>query len=119
MCIWGGGYSYGSESQSLNLNANGGLIAHAHGVTFSRFMGTSMAVVEAPDTVGSTLNGGIATVDSGGYTVVPYLIDYSKNTVNLDVNTLLENITTEETSINLYPTKGAIVKAHFQTKNGY
>ncbi|MEX6118876.1 fimbria/pilus outer membrane usher protein [Providencia hangzhouensis] len=115
----GGGYSYGSESQSLNFNANGGIVAHAGGVTLSRFMGSSMAVVEAPDASGSTLNGGTATVDPRGYAVVPYLIDYSKNTVNLDVNTLPENITTEETSINLYPTKGAIVKARFQTKKGY
>ncbi|MDR2225321.1 MAG: fimbrial biogenesis outer membrane usher protein [Providencia sp.] len=116
---FGGGYSYGSETQSINLSANGGAVAHAGGITLSRFLGSSVAVVEAADAKEATLNGGSATVGAQGYAVVPYLMDYSKNVVNLDVNTLPENVASEETSVNLYPTKGAVVKAHFQTKKGY
>lgn len=115
----GGGYSYGSDMQSINLSANGGIVAHSGGITLSRFLGSSVALIDAPDAKGATLNGGSATVGGRGYAVVPYLMDYSKNVVSLDVNTLPENVASEETAVNLYPTKGAVVKAHFQTKKGY
>ncbi len=115
----GGGYSYGSNMQSINLSANGGMVAHSGGITLSRFLGSSVALIDALDAKGATLNGGSATVGGRGYAVVPYLMDYSKNVVSLDVNTLPENVASEETAVNLYPTKGAVVKAHFQTKKGY
>ncbi len=82
-------------------------------------MGSSVAVIEAPDAAGATLNGGSATFGTGGYAVVPYLTDYSRNTVSLDINTLPDNVTSQETSVNLYPTKGAVVKADFKTRKGY
>lgn len=115
----GGGYSYSRDYRSVNLNANGGALLHSGGLTLSRFTGSSVALIEAPDAEGTQLNGGNATVDSGGYAVVPYLIDYSRNTVSLDVSTLPDDVASQETSVNLYPTKGAVVKANFKTRKGY
>lgn len=115
----GGGYSYGNDYSAVNLNASGGVVLHRGGLTLSRYMGSSVAVIEAPDAAGATLNGGSATFGTGGYAVVPYLTDYSRNTVNLDINTLPDNVTSQETSVNLYPTKGAVVKTTFKTRKGY
>ncbi|WP_419236572.1 FimD/PapC C-terminal domain-containing protein [Serratia fonticola] len=47
------------------------------------------------------------------------MTDYSKNTVNLNVNTLPDNVMPDNTSVNVYPTKGAVVKARFLTRKGY
>lgn len=114
-----GGYSYSRNSQSVNMNANGGMIVHSGGVTLGRSLGSSMALIEAPDAAGTTLSNADAAIDYFGYAISPYMSDYSKNTVSLNVNTLPENVMPENTSVNLYPTKGAVVKAKFATRKGY
>ncbi|VEJ55497.1 fimbria/pilus outer membrane usher protein [Pragia fontium] len=115
----GGGYSYGRNTRSINMNTNGGMVAHSGGLTLSRYLGNSIALIEAPDADGTTLSNGNAAINQFGYAVSPYLIDYNKNTVSLNLNTLPENVMPDKTSVNLYPTKGAVVKAKFDTRKGY
>ncbi|QCJ69369.1 fimbrial biogenesis outer membrane usher protein [Providencia heimbachae] len=115
----GVGYSYGKENQLMYANGSGGLVVHSGGLSLSQYLGNSSAIIYAPEAAGTTINNGLATVDSRGYAVIPHMSDYSQNIASLDVNTLPENVESKETAVNLYPTKGAIVKANFNTLKGY
>lgn len=114
-----GGYSYSSDMQAINMNATGGLIVHAEGITLSRSMGESVALINAPGAAGVSVNGGTAVTDGRGYGVVPYLTDYTRNSVGLDPSTLPEGVDVTQTNLNVYPTKSAVVKARFATRVGY
>ncbi|WP_415881069.1 fimbria/pilus outer membrane usher protein [Klebsiella variicola] len=47
-------------------------------------MGDSVALVSAPGAAGVSVNGGTAVTDWRGYAVVPYLTDYTRNSVGVD-----------------------------------
>lgn len=113
-----GGYNYNKNAQSLNVTASGGVVVHSGGVTLSRVMGNSIALVSAPNAPGVTTSSGTIT-DSYGYAVVPYLSSYEKNRVGLDPSTLPAGVDLQQTDINVYPTAGAVVKADFITRVGY
>ncbi|HGH5769925.1 TPA: fimbria/pilus outer membrane usher protein [Klebsiella pneumoniae] len=114
-----GGYSYSSDMQAINMSASGGVMVHSGGITLSRAMGDSVALVSAPGAAGVSVNGGTAVTDWRGYAVVPYLTDYTRNSVGVDPSTLPENVDPTQTNLNVYPTKGAVVKANFATRVGY
>jgi len=113
------GYSYSTYTQSLNINASGGVLVHSEGITLSRSMGDSVALVSAPGASGVSVNNGTAVTDWRGYAVAPYLSDYNKNSIGLDPSTLPPNVDLTQSNINVYPTKGAVVKANFNTRIGY
>ncbi|QQO73839.1 fimbria/pilus outer membrane usher protein [Morganella morganii] len=113
------GYNYSESNQALNFNASGGVLIHPEGITLSRSMGDSVALVSAPGAGGVSVNGGSAVTDSRGYAVAPYLSDYNKNSIGLDPVTLPENVDLVQSNINVYPTQGAVVKADFATRIGY
>jgi len=114
-----GGYSYSNHYRSLNMNASGGLLAHANGILFSRSMGESVALISAPDAPGVSVNNASSITDRQGYAVAPYLSAYSKNSISLNPSTLPDNVDLVQSNINVYPTRGAVVKAEFKTRVGY
>lgn len=115
-----GGYSYSSSNRSLNLGGNGALLVHPGGVTLSHMLGNSAAVVSAPGAAGTqVMNGGNVQTDGRGYAVVPYLSNYQSNTVSLNPATLPDDVDITQSSVNVYPTKGAVVLANFATRVGY
>ena len=113
------GYSYNSQNRSLNLSGNGGIVVHPEGVTFSQMLGNSVAVVSAPGAKGTSVMNGDIRTDSRGYAVVPYLSSYQLNNVGLNPATLPDNVDINQSSLNVYPTKGAVVVANFATQVGY
>ncbi|WWV25774.1 fimbria/pilus outer membrane usher protein [Yersinia enterocolitica] len=113
------GYSYGSQSRSLNMGGNGAVVVHPGGVTLSQMLGNSAAIVSAPGAGGvSVMNGNVRT-DSRGYAVVPYLSNYQNNSISLNPTTLPDDVDITHSSLNVYPTKGAVVMANFATRVGY
>lgn len=113
------GYSYSDTTQSMNMNLSGGMLVHSEGITLSRPLGESVALVSAPDAGGVGVNGNAAVTDFRGYAVVPYLTNYTRNSIGLDPTTLPDDVDLTQTNINVYPTKGAVVKASFVTRVGY
>lgn len=113
------GYSYSNDSRSMNMNASGGLLIHSEGITLSDTLGDSVALISAPDAPGVRVNNGNTVTDWRGYAVAPYLSAYSKNSVGLDPGTLPDDVELVQSNINVYPTKGAVVKATFATRVGY
>ncbi|TQI80482.1 outer membrane usher protein [Serratia fonticola] len=113
------GYGYSGDMRSMNVNLNGGAVVHAEGVTLSRPLGTSVALISAPGAGGVKLSNGSGQIDSHGYAVMPYLSDYSRNNVGLDPSTLPDNVDLPQNQQTVYPTNGAVVKANFATRIGY
>ncbi|WP_152529961.1 fimbria/pilus outer membrane usher protein [Serratia fonticola] len=113
------GYSYSNQFRSLNLSGNGSVLVHPQGVTLGQMLGSSVAVVSAPGAGGSEVMNGNIRTDSRGYAVVPYLSAYQNNTINLNPATLPGDVDITQSSLNVYPTKGAVVMAKFDTRVGY
>lgn len=113
------GYSYSANARSMNMNLSGGMVAHSEGITLSRTLGSSIALVSAPGASDVHVTSGGAITDWRGYAVAPYLSDYSKNSIGLDPSSLPENVDLPQSNVNVYPTKGAVVKANFATRLGY
>lgn len=113
------GYNYSNESRSMNMNANGGILVHSEGITLSESLGDTVALVSAPNAPGVHVNNGNSVTDWRGYAVAPYLSAYNKNSVGLDPSTLPDDVELVQSNINVYPTKGAVVKTNFSTRIGY
>ncbi|EMN4127927.1 MULTISPECIES: fimbria/pilus outer membrane usher protein [Providencia] len=113
------GYSHSSETQTFNMNANGGLLLHSGGLTLAKNMGESVALVYLPDAPDVSINNGSARSDWRGYGIAPYLSDYRRNSISIDPTTLPDDVDVAQTNINIYPSKGAVVPVNFTTKKGY
>ncbi|OAT26498.1 fimbria/pilus outer membrane usher protein [Proteus myxofaciens] len=112
-------YGYSKDNQFANFNSSGGVILHSQGLTLSKWLGESSSLIEADHANGATTLSGNTSIDNFGFGVVPNLMSYSKNTVSVNPSSLPPNVTLNQTSVNVYPTRGAIVKANFKTKFGY
>lgn len=114
-----GAYSYDNDQKRVNYGMEGGIVAHAHGVTLSQSLGETSALVEAPGADGVTVSNqtGVKT-DFRGYTVVPYVTPYRETAVSLDTETLPNGADVDLSSQMITPTRGAIVRAHFDTRVG-
>ncbi|MBL5825948.1 fimbria/pilus outer membrane usher protein [Serratia fonticola] len=113
------GYSYSSQNRSLNLGGSGAIVVHPQGGVLSQTLSNSLAIVSAPGAANASLMNGNVQTDSRGYAVVPYLSNYQSNSVSLNSATLPDNVDVAQSSVKVYPTKGAVVMANFVTRVGY
>lgn len=113
------GYSYSNEFRSLNLSGSGSMVVHPEGVTLGQMLGNSVAIVKAPGAVGAALMNGNMRFDESGYALVPYLSNYQNNSISLNPATLPDDVDITQSTLNVYPTKGAVVMAKFDTRVGY
>ncbi|EPN9525814.1 fimbria/pilus outer membrane usher protein [Cronobacter malonaticus] len=113
------GYGQDSSQRQIHYGLQGGIIAHAHGVTFGQPMGETVALVEAPGANGTAIANqtGIAT-DGRGYTIVPFVSPYRRNAIALDTETLPADADVTQAVQTVTPTRGAVVRAHFDTRTG-
>lgn len=112
------GYSNSGSNKNLNYGLSGALLAHQHGVTLSRMLGDGAVLVRAPGADGVTVTSGGIETDWRGYAVLPSISPYRKNSVSLDPTTLPDGADIEQTSVNLYPTRGAVVLADYKVRVG-
>ncbi|EOC1566232.1 fimbrial biogenesis outer membrane usher protein [Cronobacter dublinensis] len=102
------------QNQYVSWNASGGLLVHRHGLTAGRYSSSSMALVAMPGAPHVPLEGGLnVATDARGYAIVPDLQAYHRNTLNVDTNAS-KNIDFKSTSLQVVPTKDAIVLAEFK-----
>lgn len=113
------GYSYDHDQRRVNYGIDGGIVAHAHGITLSQSLGETSVLVEAPGISGVEVNNqtGVKT-DFRGYTIVPYVSPYREYAVALNTETLPEDADLMLSNKVVTPTRGAIVRAHFDTRIG-
>lgn len=113
------GYGYDKGSDRLNYGLQGGIIAHADGVTFSQPLGETNVLVKAPGAAGVSIqNQSGAKTDWRGYTTVSNLTPYRKNDVALRTDTLPDNVELELTNKTVIPTRGAVVRADYVANVG-
>ena len=112
-------YGKGSGYSQASLSVNGSIVAHPGGVTFGQPISDTVGVVYAPGAAGARVNssGGII-IDHSGYAIVPYLMPYSLNTVQIDPKGLPLDVQLTTTSTQVAPYAGAVVMLKFKTENG-
>lgn len=113
-----GNYSKSGSSRHVDLTASGSVVAHGDGVTFGQPVGETFALVEVPGVKGAAVEGSTARTDGAGYTVQGYVQPYRYNWVNLDTQTLGNDVEVSETSQRLVPRRGSVVKARFEASSG-
>ena len=111
-------YGYGQNNRSVSGNASGALVLHQHGVSLASSLGDSMALIEAPGADGVKVLSGNTETNQWGYAVAPYLQNYQRNTISLDPTTLPDGVDVSNSSVTVYPTRGALVEAKFRTRVG-
>ncbi|UNK24184.1 fimbria/pilus outer membrane usher protein [Yersinia intermedia] len=114
------GYGYSAHSQRLNYGLQGGMVLHSEGLTLAQSLGETLAIVQAPgaDNVAIQNASGVTT-DEKGYAIVSYLTPYQRNRVQLDVESLGDHVELANSSMNVVPTRGAVVRADFKTHIGW
>ncbi|WP_407438861.1 fimbria/pilus outer membrane usher protein [Lelliottia sp.] len=113
------GYSYDKNSDRMNYGLSGGILAHSDGITLAQPFGETIALVKAPGAkgVGVANQTGVNT-DYRGYTVVGNVSPYRKNDLALDTATLPDNVELDLTTKTVVPTRGAVVRADYNTNLG-
>jgi len=114
-----GGYSYDQSGERMNYGLQGGILAHANGITLSQPLSETNVLIKAPGAKGVSIqNQTGAKTDFRGYTVVSNVSPYRKNDVTLDPATLPDDVELELTSRTVIPTRGAVVRAEYVASVG-
>lgn len=108
------GYSYDINSRRIDYGARGGLIAHADGITFGQSVSDATVLIKAPglDNVRLSSDSTIVT-DSRGYAIVPYITPYRSTDITLDSTSFGDDMELMQTTQQVVPTRGAIVRANY------
>jgi outer membrane usher protein len=112
-------YGDGSGYSQASVGVSGSVVAHPGGVTFGQPIGDTVGIIYVPGAAGARLNNSAgARIDHFGYAVVPYLLPYQLNTVQIDPKGLPLDVQLDATSAQVAPYAGAVVMLKFKTKNG-
>ncbi|ATA24614.1 hypothetical protein BIY26_20010 [Brenneria goodwinii] len=113
------GYNYYRDYHQVNYGLNGGIVAHANGITLSQPLGDTNVLIKAPGAEDVKLlnTTGIHT-DWRGYAVIPYASVYRANRIALDIDSLKTNTEIDNAVVNVVPTRGALVRADFRARVG-
>lgn len=111
-------YSYKKDNKQWSYSAQGSVVAHPHGVTLGQSVQSAFGIVhiDGGDDVKVQNSQGIYT-DRWGNAVVPYLTPYRRNSVVVNTRGH-ENIDIQDASLDVIPTKGAVVAADFSARSG-
>jgi outer membrane usher protein len=117
--VFNASYGDGSGYSQVSVSVSGSVIAHPGGVTFGQPIGDTVGIVYLPDAAGARLtNSPGARVDRFGYAVVPYLMPYQINTIQIDPKGLPLDVQLDATSAQVVPYAGAVVMMKFNTHSG-
>ncbi|WP_445177490.1 fimbria/pilus outer membrane usher protein [Pseudomonas sp. McL0111] len=112
-------YSDGTGYRAASLGVSGGVVVHSGGVILAPELGDTIGIVHATGAegagIGSSSN---ARVGANGYGVVPYLVPYRSNSVELDPKDMSQDVELKTASQNVAPKAGAVVMMGFDTSTG-
>ncbi len=112
-------YGYNNHSRRVSYGVSGGAVIHENGITLSQPLGESIALIETPGAVGtSVINHTGVKTDFRGYAVVPYVTPYRLNDVVLNNETLPDDVELDSNTTTVVPTRGAVVRSVFGGKVG-
>jgi len=109
-----------SIHRQTTLGAQGALVAHPGGVTLAPPLGESFAIVHAPHAQAAQLRQHPQIrLDGRGYAVVPALLPYGLNAVELDPKGMSRDVELQLTSQSVVPRAGAATWLHYPTRSGH
>jgi outer membrane usher protein len=109
----------GSGYSQQSVSASGAIVAHRGGITFGQPVGDTVALVHVPGANGAHItNAPGVRVDRSGYALVPYLMPYQLDTIQIDPKGLPLNVQLDATSAQVAPYAGAVVMVDFKSKQG-
>ncbi len=113
-----GSVGHNDSSMQFSAGMSGGLLVYSGGVMLTPALGTTIGIIETPDTSGIGINSNNnAKTDYWGRAVVNYLTPYRYNTLTLDT-THAESVELKETTRKVVPSEGAAVLLRFATRTG-
>jgi len=106
-------------ARTVALAASGGVVVHAGGVTFAQRLGDATGLAHAAGARGARLGGysGVR-LDRHGYAVLPSLMPYRWNAVDIDPTGVSLDVAMGSTHRRVAPTAGAVVLVPFVTQVG-
>ena len=111
--------SAGKDYQQYSVGARGAVVAHPGGVTLSRPLSETFAIVHAKDAVGAKIASAPGVrIDNRGYAIVPYLTPYTMNEVSIDPKGLSTDVELRTVSQSVAPRAGAVPLLEFETTSG-
>ena len=114
------GYSGGKGYYGLSGGLSGSIVGISDGLILSPYSNLStMAVVSAQHAAGATIEGysGVS-LDKNGMALVPYLNPYRINQIAISPKGLPWNVELQNTSQQVAPHQGAIVRIDYPTQRG-
>ncbi|WP_406806108.1 fimbria/pilus outer membrane usher protein [Burkholderia semiarida] len=105
----------GRDYQQASANATGGLVLHPGGLTPAPTLSETIGVVHAPNARGALVANTTARVDRFGYAIVPSLIPYQLNKVDIDPKDVPEDVELKTVSHSVAPRSGSIVMLSYDT----
>jgi outer membrane usher protein len=110
----------GSGYSQQSLGVTGGVVLHPGGVTLANQMTDTIGVVEAIGAEGARVTNNVGTtIDHSGYAVLPFLLPYRLNTINIDPDDAVSpDVEFKSTSESVAPRLNSVVMIRFQTVSG-
>jgi len=110
-------FSQGEHYRQFGAGANGSIVVHSGGVTFSPNSSDTLVLIEAKNAKGALIPGSLGTsIDGNGYAISSAIMPYRTNTVSIDPKGSNNDIIFNNTSSQVVPYNGTITKVQFDTK---
>lgn len=112
--------SEGSGYSQQSLGVIGGVVVHPGGVTLANQITDTMGIVEATGAEGAHVTNSIGTtINASGYAVLPFLMPYRLNSINIDPDGAVSpDVEFKSTSERVAPRLNSVVLIRFQTVGG-
>jgi outer membrane usher protein len=110
----------GSGYSQQSLGAGGGVVIHPGGITLSNQLTDTFGIVEAAGAAGARVTNSIGTVvNSAGFAVLPFLLPYRMNSINIDPEGAVSaDVEFKSTTVQVAPRLNSVVMVHFETVAG-
>lgn len=114
-----GSVGVGNGYTQQSFGASGTILIHSGGITLGGPSSDPIGLVSAPGAGGARVSSSPGVrVDGNGYAIVPYLMPYMRNTVEIDPKGLDLDVELNETSQDVVPREGAIVRIKYGSVTG-
>ncbi|WP_425502789.1 fimbria/pilus outer membrane usher protein [Pseudomonas spelaei] len=112
----GASLSQGRDYRQGSIGASGGVVMHEGGLTFSQPLGETVGLVHVPRAKGAYVGYAGSSVDGNGYAIVPSLMPYQLNNIDIDPAGMPDDIELQLSSRSVAPRAGAVVKLDYPTR---
>jgi len=101
-------------------SVNGAIALHSGGITLGHTVSNTVAIVEAKGAEGATvLNGQNIKIDSSGFAIIPSLMPYRRNSINLDApDGESADVDIIDSQHVVTPYAGSVSRVVFKTRQG-